>query len=771
MRFLHLDIHGFGVYQEFKLALGQPLHFLYAPNEAGKSTLAAFIYASLYGFPRRSKFLERDLRERYRPWGGQSYGGDLRLALGGRDLLIHREFQASSGADTVRIIDLQTGQTDLPETSDALGRELLDLSAEDYLAAAIVSDRLASESAFSHWQSLYARQQFSKQTSAYWEGIKRDLQDERRMLMAYRGNGGEIYELESRREACREAYYRALELEKKQVELRRQRDAMRAERESLESQSQYDQLSSELRALQDLRKRGEIWTALIAEQERATTTAGHRQVEREGSQTVTLPNAVHLSLKQMDELSFHASLFQEAEASLQKSHERVTSLQQAREAKEKGMHELSRQVEVLRQEELRAPREPEERRHSKRVSGGYLIAPLGLACLSLLVAVLVQSLRWPAVGLGLLALGVALWSYLSQHRALSQERRPQERWERPSRSQKAQELGWRLQQMDDDLQQILEQREDAEIERGEAERHFRRVRSDYLHFLSSVIGRKPEPSELSQIYHDVLKASINSEQRARQTLEWEGRKQRILSGLSEAEFLRELKRAEIREAEVQKELEALPRASQASLALSQKTLEELWTREAELSRELELSLARSETSADLARDLQELERRILDLHERVAVLDLAIDIGEASEERLKRQGHVALLDLASEFLADLTADRFSALNSSADLELELELATEHLHRHEAYFSSGTRDLVHLSMALAYARLIGEQREALPLILDDPALRLDSERKRRLLDLLGREARDHGRQIIYLSSDLELLNLARKGGFFCQKLAD
>ncbi|MFD3272856.1 AAA family ATPase [Paenibacillus dendritiformis] len=77
MRLLHLHVNGFGELRDLELELAEPgkpggITLLLGPNEAGKSTIAAFLRGMLYGFPKRG-----GAAGRYEPAEGGVYGGRL----------------------------------------------------------------------------------------------------------------------------------------------------------------------------------------------------------------------------------------------------------------------------------------------------------------------------------------------------------------------------------------------------------------------------------------------------------------------------------------------------------------------------------------------------------------------------------------------------------------------------------------------------------------------------------------------------------------------
>jgi DNA repair exonuclease SbcCD ATPase subunit len=86
VRLIDLRLSGFGKFADRTFAFDPGLVVVYGPNEAGKSTLASAIVATLYGAGRE--------RDRWRPWSGARYGATLRYELGdGRAFEVQRDFE------------------------------------------------------------------------------------------------------------------------------------------------------------------------------------------------------------------------------------------------------------------------------------------------------------------------------------------------------------------------------------------------------------------------------------------------------------------------------------------------------------------------------------------------------------------------------------------------------------------------------------------------------------------------------------------------------
>ncbi len=101
MRIKQIGIKNFGIFTNFTLDLTQGMNFILGENEAGKSTLLAFIRWVLFGFPKGKT-------EKYTPINGGVQCGHLLLMLpDGRECLVRRQGRTGKGDLTI-LIDGET---------------------------------------------------------------------------------------------------------------------------------------------------------------------------------------------------------------------------------------------------------------------------------------------------------------------------------------------------------------------------------------------------------------------------------------------------------------------------------------------------------------------------------------------------------------------------------------------------------------------------------------------------------------------------------------
>ena len=93
-----LEIAGFGKFQNFSLEFSPSCNVIYGENEAGKSTIHAFIQAMLYGIPSSPSRKEEFFR--HRPFSKNlPFGGSLIFSFQGKDYRLSRNFLSSGNAE------------------------------------------------------------------------------------------------------------------------------------------------------------------------------------------------------------------------------------------------------------------------------------------------------------------------------------------------------------------------------------------------------------------------------------------------------------------------------------------------------------------------------------------------------------------------------------------------------------------------------------------------------------------------------------------------
>ena len=141
MKIIECYVKAFGNIKNKKYSFREGLNVIREDNGYGKSTLAAFIKAMLYGLgdTKRASLKENE-RKRYLPWSGERASGTLTLVSGKSQYRIERSFGKKASEDSFRLIDLRTGrQTE--DYSDSFGTEIFGIDSDGFERTVFLSER------------------------------------------------------------------------------------------------------------------------------------------------------------------------------------------------------------------------------------------------------------------------------------------------------------------------------------------------------------------------------------------------------------------------------------------------------------------------------------------------------------------------------------------------------------------------------------------------------------------------------------------------------
>lgn len=134
-------IENFGVLSKRAFDFDSGLTEICEENGMGKSTLAVFIKAMLFGFDKNTrKDLDENERKKYKPWQKGNYGGYLDFEVKGKLYRIEKSFDDTEG-DRVRLIDLASGGDTEDFDKDNLGASIFGIDEGGYEKSAYLSQR------------------------------------------------------------------------------------------------------------------------------------------------------------------------------------------------------------------------------------------------------------------------------------------------------------------------------------------------------------------------------------------------------------------------------------------------------------------------------------------------------------------------------------------------------------------------------------------------------------------------------------------------------
>ena len=175
MKFEELHLDGFGHFHQRTFTLpDQGLTVFYGPNEAGKSTLLAFIRTILFGFPRQNR------NDHYPPLAGGRHGGRIRLATDEGETYILERYAGAKGGP-LTILDrggsrLDSGQTLarlVGQSSSAVFSNVFAFGIDELQQVGLLDDASISDAIYNAGQGVPGLSGFGRSLASRQEEIFR----------------------------------------------------------------------------------------------------------------------------------------------------------------------------------------------------------------------------------------------------------------------------------------------------------------------------------------------------------------------------------------------------------------------------------------------------------------------------------------------------------------------------------------------------------------------------------------------------------------------
>ena len=735
MKLIELYIENFGGLSRYGLDFEAGITTVTEPNGFGKTTLAEFIRAMFYGFPRKSKTLEKSLRQKYAPWNGGQYGGNLTFEHQGRRYRIERTFGANPKADTFSVIDLAENRKTNRFTEE-IGQEIFSLDAESferstYLPQAGTDGELATASILSKLSNLV---EDSADVGSYDKALTA-LRAVRSAMIPYRGSGGTVAETAAQitREQLQLDALR--EKENRLETVQQETAAVRQETEEIEKQ-----LAQTVQLLQAASRQE---ADILRQQQYIQLQNRHRKVA-EG--LYFYKKKYPRGLPREDEL-------RRAEITAERLRQRAKETAQGKAVPSRAQLDNCRRLcktygqlqEAVRDLQLQAARLPQAERANPASIWPVLLMAFAVAGLAAggVMALLLDMVYGIALMGACALLLAAAWCIHSRKRRSgkrqAEEKRrslqcqitaSRERADRHCGEITAFFAGFDLHVQPQQFEKALNELESRRLSEAQQSGELAALEEELQMFFSG-LGIAAEQNICGQLQQ--LRQDLRAVQTAG-TLTRELEEQ--LAGMEEtwgdilfAEF------------SALPEPEQLRREEQRLRA----KLTDTTTRRLYLQQETkQLREAVSQLPAVRERLMQQ-QDKLEEQQKKVRILDATITFLQQAKENLATAYMGTIRTRFGQYLSMLEADGGNDYLIDSGLHVRLERLGQ--SRELAYFSAGQRDLVMLCMRLALADALFKEQEVL-LILDDPFVNLDDihmEKARKLLHALAPE-----RQILYLT---------------------
>lgn len=688
MKIQKIEIEQFGGLRNFTLDFSGGAQYIYGQNEAGKSTLCAFIAAMFYGLPAkvRGGGLKGDSRNLYMPWGETYMAGTLHFEAEGKNYVLARKFGQTARGDKTSLM-LESDWQEVSIHPDEIGQHFLGVGEEAFYKTLFISQLGAAFEKGKEDELLtrLSNLETSGDEDASVQTALAELERARHRLVTKTGRGGMIVQLEDEIEALKTELLEAKQRHYAFRSLLSEVQQMTVEKELADKQlfdiNEKRKLAAKYaeyqKNLQMVVTKKELSEAIASEKERLSIL----QAEKKDL------------LLEKEKAGFVLSL--ESDAIVQ-----LAEKEAARTVLEKELSEqvaLSTEIERLT-EEL-------GRKKEKKISLPLLSAMVFFVVLTVILGAVLSPLFF---GLTFVFLaGVAFGIKGSTDKEwLALSAKLSEKQEAFSKKQE-EKMNEKLDTLQKELQMVFE-----------------KAGADSL----SALTEKIEQAKALVYKIDTL------EQEESRTLESIEDKEEELSGIPETEEMETVEYTG-------------PTLEELALLMERLQQEQI-NRERELAQKnakVENGFSGTRSTSVIESALEEAYEQRQKLMEQYEAFSLAYKLMEACAEDMKNTFAPTLNEKSGKLIAELTGGRYQEVRVTDEYKIMLKTPAGNEIVPAEYVSAGTYDLLYFALRMAVLETLFDE---IPfLVLDDAFMQLDDTRQK---DAFSWLCNKQAGQILYFS---------------------
>ena len=732
-------IKSFGMITDMTLDFSDDINVIVGRNEAGKSTVAAFVKYMLYGFPAESVGTGPDERSKRINWDTGIAEGSMTVKVGDKRYLVSRVTERIDNGQRVSyredssITDLETGspafgKVPAGEVFFGVDRELFENTAfVEQIGDSAINERSVKESIENILFS--GSERINNQRAASKVSVRMEA------LMHKSGMGGTIYELEKRSVQLREKFTQADEDNKrilaKEAKLHELRSQKKTEGELLDKLCDLDVCYKNVVTIQTFDKLHEL------EERYDEKTEQYNSYILENTKADFVPTSSYLT-----GLAVARRGVDDAYRSLSSAKDRYE--------KEKSAVGITKDTEaqIELSDSLGGESEALSKINKLRLSFIRNIA-LGILSALLAVAALIFVLVYDkGITLRILggvagALALALSGY-SIHRLISSKKKLAE-LARGFSTENLADLKAKLLVIAEDRakrDKMIKDTEDARLALESAKERYEEARGELLGLILRW-GEEPPTSSLNEFLdslEDRVRTFLDGEkeiEREKEALEIAIRETRnILADKSEIDIrgqVSPLKRKVLTQINHEQIIDGI--------ADCKKKISELDEAAAAVEDELSLLKMRATDPGELYAKMQENDSRIEELRHQYDAARLALSEIENASSNLRLEISPRLGEYTTALMEIMTDKKYSDLDVSDGLNVQFTTESG-AKKSVDFLSGGTRDLTYISLRMALIDMLYTEKP--PVLFDESFAHQDNARARAMMKAI-KALSDYGQQ--------------------------
>ncbi len=691
-----IEIEQFGGLKDYTLTLSPGLQYLYGDNEAGKSTLCAFLAAMFYGLPGkvRGGGLRGDSRRLYMPWGGTYMAGTVYFEDEGQAYVLKRRFGQTARGDRCSLLSAADWQ-EIPADPETLGQRFLGVGEDAFRKTLFISQLGAafSKGREDELMSRLSNLEHSGDEDASLQKALAELEKAGHELITKTGRGGAVVQLSAEAER----------LEAELAAAKQKHEAFRGVLEDIQRlTAEKEQAAAQLAAVEKQRAAAAAFGQYqLREQKRQSRRELESRLESEQAALTKVQNDLSQLAGEQEGLAGAAALAPDILLQMAEKDAACRVL----EEKEAGRQALAEEIDGLR-------RAAEEAREKSR--GHVNIPMLLVAAVVLAIAIAGGFFLMPVLyGLAAISLLLGMVAFLGS----GGRRQAKKDWETLSVRLQAKQQTLQDMEQADFAGQLRALREDMQAVLAKAGAADLAALSEKTERVRTLLHREETLQKEARRLADSLQALAAALDRMAVTAEepkpdYEG---------PDAETLdRQL--ARLREMQMERE----------------RTL-------AQLTARAEQGFAADRSVSVIETELLNTRQKMAELSETHEAIELALRMLEACGEELKSSFAPVLNEKSGALIARLTEGRYREIKVTDDYGMMLKTPDGNEIVESGYVSAGTCDLLYFALRLAVLQTLYDRIPLL--IMDDTFIQLDAGRQQAAFSLL---AENPAEQILYFS---------------------
>lgn len=736
MKIERLFIKAFGGLENLELEFSPEMQIIYGINESEKTIIQTFIKTMFYGFRGMEDSLETNTRKKYLPRDGQVMEGYIVFSHQGLSYRLEKQFADRKAQDRTNLSLKTSGETIDLKNPEQPGQELFNLSETEFLNIAFMENVfLANE----------------------------NIQD------IDRGDVGYLTELELRISDLKEDLKQSLKQDQVIGSLNQEIDGLEKDLIELQNRETSLRLQNEQHQKLKLADRFEKFKKL----EKSLEHYEHNSAQDSAN---VLRNK-SISAKELTEI---ANQRQQTVQALSEFEIRENLLIQRMQEQEKFREQAKKKVSTIVEERSRlqylkqktAERNPKTFKKPGISYASFI--PLIIAEIFFLIGGLVFRSNKPAISTILIVLAVLLpflmvfVYYLLQRRYENQIRQYHERIRKHEiRTIKIenglQKLEWEVNQVEDRLQQLKLDQEIAEEAVEIAEKEYEKQLTELKYLIRPFFKELPTDDQLDLAIQSLREQTVDSIHNQEQIKRIKEQMLDLQGDYSTAEFYQAYQEAQEWLIQQQAELRTFPEFSESHILSQLEGIQEsrivMHEKLAELKSELSHLTKTQINTVELETELEKLENILEKSENNHYSLRRSLHNLEHNRTSFDTNIRSQLNQKAADYLSKMTGNQDKGLKIDHDYHIKLQSDSDFYE--QTFNNAGLYDQINLAFRLALTELLQDPSGMIPLILEDPFTQLDQNRIGLSLKLMQSLSKEQNRQIILLTGQPSLLDLANQ----------